>query len=671
MPDLPGGLLPVFVLDDYPGLERAAAAGLQPRRAAPLRGGERGRRARAVGPAELLFANHVLMGGAVGARLGGRYRVKAHGSELEYSIRGRPELAAAGAREPRAAPRRPSSAPSTSARCSPRSSGAVGPVASDAARGRRRGIRPGRRAEALAGLARRGPRTTRPNPGNADERLPDAGNAARLERFLAGERPTVVYFGKLIENKGVQLLLEALAALDARARRRRLRRLPRRARAPRGRLPAGRCSSPGRSSTATSSTCSRSPTPPSSPRSSRRPSAWSPPRRPPAAARRSSRATPGSPRSPPASSSPIRRASRHLRRLQLRRRRTTCARGSASCSRCPAAERAALRARPRAQAVEAALVVGERGDAPARAGRVAFRRMGEEQRLSPSEQLATPREAFEAGTDFTVAVEEEFALLDPETLALVDRFEELKAARSRQRARRAPRRRADRLGGRGAHRALPRLRRGRRGWSPSAAPPCRRSPASTASLLGATGTHPWSRWQDQRIIDTPHYRRNDEILRYVVWRNNTFGLHVHVGIRGSDRAVAGLQRAAPLPARAARALGELARSSSRSTAACTRRARRSSRARSRAAASRTPTTAGAATRSTSPSSTAPARSTSTPSCGGACGRTSPTRRSRSGSATPSPTSARRSRSPRSPTRSRRAARARTTRVSRCSTCRAG
>ncbi len=56
--------------------------------------------------------------------------------------------------------------------------------------------------------------------------------------------------------------------------------------------------------------------------------------------------------------------------------------------------------------------------------------------------------------------------------------------------------------------------------------------------LGATGTHPWSPWQEQRIIDTPHYRRNDEILRYVVWRNNTFGLHVHVGIRGADRAIA-------------------------------------------------------------------------------------------------------------------------------------
>jgi len=55
--------------------------------------------------------------------------------------------------------------------------------------------------------------------------------------------------------------------------------------------------------------------------------------------------------------------------------------------------------------------------------------------------------------------------------------------------------------------------------------------------LGATGTHPWSSWQDQRIIDTPHYRLRDELLRYVVWRNNSFGLHVHVAIRGADRAV--------------------------------------------------------------------------------------------------------------------------------------
>ena len=57
-------------------------------------------------------------------------------------------------------------------------------------------------------------------------------------------------------------------------------------------------------------------------------------------------------------------------------------------------------------------------------------------------------------------------------------------------------------------------------------------------LLGATGTHPWSPWQEQRIIDTEHYRRLDEQLRYVAWRNNTFSVHVHVGVRGADRAIA-------------------------------------------------------------------------------------------------------------------------------------
>ena len=56
--------------------------------------------------------------------------------------------------------------------------------------------------------------------------------------------------------------------------------------------------------------------------------------------------------------------------------------------------------------------------------------------------------------------------------------------------------------------------------------------------LAATGTHPWSPWQEQRIIDTPHYRRREEWLKYVAWRNNTFSLHVHVGVRGADRAIA-------------------------------------------------------------------------------------------------------------------------------------
>ena len=106
-------------------------------------------------------------------------------------------------------------------------------------------------------------------------------------------------------------------------------------------------------------------------------------------------------------------------------------------------------------------------------------------------------------------------------------------------------------------------------------------------LLGATGTHPWADWKQQRIIDTPHYRRNDELLRYVVWRNNTFGLHVHVAIRGADRAIAVLRRDAQLPPGDPRALGELAVRRGRQHRACTPRGRRSSRASSRAAASPT------------------------------------------------------------------------------------
>src|SRR5215467_15865357 len=54
--------------------------------------------------------------------------------------------------------------------------------------------------------------------------------------------------------------------------------------------------------------------------------------------------------------------------------------------------------------------------------------MGDTQRLSPEEQIALAREQFESATDLTVAVEEEFAVLDPETLSLTNRFEELQAA---------------------------------------------------------------------------------------------------------------------------------------------------------------------------------------------------------------------------------------------------
>jgi carboxylate-amine ligase len=163
--------------------------------------------------------------------------------------------------------------------------------------------------------------------------------------------------------------------------------------------------------------------------------------------------------------------------------------------------------------------------------------MGEEQRLSAAEQLATAREAFDQGTDFTVAVEEEFALLDPETLLLTSRFEDLQAAAKGTELE------PHLVGELIASEAEVRTGRCIDFTAAAAAVAERRGQLQSLArdhglVLGSTGTHPWARWQDQRIIDTPHYRRNDELLRYVVWRNNTFGHHVHVGIRGADRAIA-------------------------------------------------------------------------------------------------------------------------------------
>jgi glutamate---cysteine ligase / carboxylate-amine ligase len=163
--------------------------------------------------------------------------------------------------------------------------------------------------------------------------------------------------------------------------------------------------------------------------------------------------------------------------------------------------------------------------------------MGDEQRVPPEELIRLARNGFDGGRDFTLAVEEEFALLDPETHELVNRFEELQAAAQGTLL-------EEHLVGELIASEVE-IKTGRcESWAEASSLLGERR-GQLAELadglgiaLGATGTHPWSRWQDQRIIDTPHYRRNDELLRYVVWRNNTFGLHVHVGIRGADRAIA-------------------------------------------------------------------------------------------------------------------------------------
>ncbi len=206
--------LPVFVVDRYEALEPVLLQDM------PAEERERyvGRNAEALRehlPADLVFANHVVMGGPVAAATGGRFAVKAHGSELEYSMRGNAELEELGA-------------------ASLRGAGAVF-VGSDHIRKvlhevvgaleRVHEVPPGvdvdqfvieSGEDALAGLLAEC-RADPPNPGNRQERLPDEGNERRLREFLAGDAPTVLYFGKLLYNKGVHVLLEALQGMDVRA----------------------------------------------------------------------------------------------------------------------------------------------------------------------------------------------------------------------------------------------------------------------------------------------------------------------------------------------------------------------------------------------------------------------------------------------------------------------
>jgi glycosyltransferase involved in cell wall biosynthesis len=213
-PMLPENILPTFVLDRYEGLEPRLLQELTPE--------ERERyveanaaAVRAELPADLVFANHVLLGGPVAAATGAPYAVKAHGSELEYSMRGNAELAAWG---------RESLAPATatfvgSAHIRSVLEQVVGHV--DRVYEVPPGVdveefKPEQRAAALEHLldeARRDP----PNPGNAQERLPDEGNAERLAAWFESDEPTVLYFGKLLHNKGVHVLFEALRESASRA----------------------------------------------------------------------------------------------------------------------------------------------------------------------------------------------------------------------------------------------------------------------------------------------------------------------------------------------------------------------------------------------------------------------------------------------------------------------
>ena len=160
--------------------------------------------------------------------------------------------------------------------------------------------------------------------------------------------------------------------------------------------------------------------------------------------------------------------------------------------------------------------------------------------------LDSARAAFAASADFTVGLEEEFALVDPRHLGLVQRFDELRKAASRDPVL------AESISGELIASEIE-IRSGRGVSLAAAALLPRAGRGALVALaaehdvaLGATGTHPWADYREQEIIDTEHYRRVEQGLGYVAWRNNTFSLHVHVGIRGADRAVLVCDRLRPV-----------------------------------------------------------------------------------------------------------------------------
>jgi glutamate---cysteine ligase / carboxylate-amine ligase len=155
-------------------------------------------------------------------------------------------------------------------------------------------------------------------------------------------------------------------------------------------------------------------------------------------------------------------------------------------------------------------------------------------------------QAFAASTDGTVGIEEEFAILDPQTLDLVPRFEELRdeaqddAVLAASIAGELISSEIEIRSGRGedVHDAI-RLQRDVRARLFAHA-------ARHGAALGASGTHPWADFREQPNIDTDHYRRVVDGLQYVARRNNTFSLHVHVGVQDLGRAVLTCDRLRPI-----------------------------------------------------------------------------------------------------------------------------
>jgi carboxylate-amine ligase len=143
---------------------------------------------------------------------------------------------------------------------------------------------------------------------------------------------------------------------------------------------------------------------------------------------------------------------------------------------------------------------------------------------------------FGQGEPYTLGIEEEYMLLDPESFDLVQRIDTVLAAivGHEDEARMKPELMQStlevatpvcRTAG-DADRELRRLRQAVRGIA-----------ADNGLRVGSAGTHPFSLFERQRITARDRYRALVDQMQYVARRELIFGLHVHVAVDDPDKAI--------------------------------------------------------------------------------------------------------------------------------------
>ncbi len=137
-----------------------------------------------------------------------------------------------------------------------------------------------------------------------------------------------------------------------------------------------------------------------------------------------------------------------------------------------------------------------------------------------------------SGPAYTVGIEEELMILDPDSYALVNAIDDL-------------------LEDSPDGQIKPELMESVLEISTNPCADVREAGAALRSLrrqvrdtadrqglrIGSAGTHPLARWEDQRITAAPRYRDLVEALRFVARQEIIFGLHVHVGLDDADKAI--------------------------------------------------------------------------------------------------------------------------------------